>query len=53
MVRTADCVPDNIIDLPANVSHNTQGALNETPLDASNNMNQSNGNVKLQELSPN
>ncbi|KAJ9064785.1 hypothetical protein DSO57_1026716 [Entomophthora muscae] len=40
-------------DLPANVSHNTQGALNELSLDVSNNMNQSHGNVKLRALSPN
>ncbi|KAJ9061373.1 hypothetical protein DSO57_1021418 [Entomophthora muscae] len=40
-------------ELPANVSYNTQGALNELPLDVSNNMNQSDGNVELQALSPN
>ncbi|KAJ9063051.1 hypothetical protein DSO57_1004340 [Entomophthora muscae] len=39
-------------DSPANVSHNTQGALNGLPLDVSNSINQSNGKVKLQALSP-
>ncbi|KAJ9077747.1 hypothetical protein DSO57_1013819 [Entomophthora muscae] len=40
-------------DLPANISHNTQGALDELSLDVSNDMNQSDGNVKQQALSPN
>ncbi|KAJ9079007.1 hypothetical protein DSO57_1001220 [Entomophthora muscae] len=40
-------------DLPANVSHDTQGALNELPLDVSNDMNQSDGSIKPQKLSPN
>ncbi|KAJ9081058.1 hypothetical protein DSO57_1018528 [Entomophthora muscae] len=40
-------------DLPANVSYNTQGALNESPLDVSNNMRQSDGNVEWQALFPN
>ncbi|KAJ9074629.1 hypothetical protein DSO57_1004431 [Entomophthora muscae] len=40
-------------DLPANVSYNTQGTLNKLPLDVSNNMDQSDGNIKLQALSPN
>ncbi|KAJ9068041.1 hypothetical protein DSO57_1032746 [Entomophthora muscae] len=40
-------------DLPANISYNTQGALNESPLDVSNNMNQSGGNVKWWVLSHN
>ncbi|KAJ9059678.1 hypothetical protein DSO57_1038926 [Entomophthora muscae] len=38
---------------PANVSYNTQGALNEPPLDVSNIMNGSDGNVKWQALHPN
>ncbi|KAJ9086021.1 hypothetical protein DSO57_1008534 [Entomophthora muscae] len=37
----------------ANVSYNTQGALNELPLDVSNIMNESGGNVEWQELHPN
>ncbi|KAJ9050804.1 hypothetical protein DSO57_1010804 [Entomophthora muscae] len=36
-------------DLPANISYNTQGALGELPLDVSNNMDQSDCNIKLQE----
>ncbi|KAJ9062059.1 hypothetical protein DSO57_1014683 [Entomophthora muscae] len=32
-------------DLPANISYNTQGALNELPLDVSNNVNQSDGTL--------
>ncbi|KAJ9085858.1 hypothetical protein DSO57_1009965 [Entomophthora muscae] len=40
-------------DLPANVSYGTQGALDKSPLDISNNKNQSDGNVKLQALSSN
>ncbi|KAJ9069627.1 hypothetical protein DSO57_1016629 [Entomophthora muscae] len=36
-------------DLPANVSYNTQGALNEPPLDISNNMDQSDGKFKIWE----
>ncbi|KAJ9064314.1 hypothetical protein DSO57_1031966 [Entomophthora muscae] len=40
-------------DLPANISYNTQGALDGPPLDVSNNMNQYNGNVELQALSHN
>ncbi|KAJ9050527.1 hypothetical protein DSO57_1013764 [Entomophthora muscae] len=40
-------------NLPANVSFNTQGALYELPLDVSNNINQSDDNVKLRALSPN
>ncbi|KAJ9073058.1 hypothetical protein DSO57_1020585 [Entomophthora muscae] len=38
---------------PANVSYNTQGALNELPLDVSNVMNESDGNVKWRALHPN
>ncbi|KAJ9062718.1 hypothetical protein DSO57_1007888 [Entomophthora muscae] len=38
---------------PANITHNTQGALNESPHDASNDIDQSEGKVKLQPLSPN
>ncbi|KAJ9087338.1 hypothetical protein DSO57_1034293 [Entomophthora muscae] len=37
-------------DLSANVSYDTQRALNESPLDVSNNMRQSDGNVKLRTL---
>ncbi|KAJ9051338.1 hypothetical protein DSO57_1005340 [Entomophthora muscae] len=40
-------------DFPANISHNTQGTLDELSLDMSNGMNQSDDNVKLQALSPN
>ncbi|KAJ9056810.1 hypothetical protein DSO57_1029168 [Entomophthora muscae] len=40
-------------DLPANISYNTQGTLNELPLDVSNNMNQSDGNIEFKALSPN
>ncbi|KAJ9081526.1 hypothetical protein DSO57_1013874 [Entomophthora muscae] len=40
-------------DLPANVSYDTQGTLNESPLDVSNDMNQSDGKIKLRALSPN
>ncbi|KAJ9070231.1 hypothetical protein DSO57_1010504 [Entomophthora muscae] len=38
---------------PANVSYDTQGALDEPPLDVSNVMNESGGNVKWRELHPN
>ncbi|KAJ9090070.1 hypothetical protein DSO57_1006464 [Entomophthora muscae] len=38
---------------PANVSHDTQGALDELSHDISNNMDQSEDEVKLQALSPN
>ncbi|KAJ9064373.1 hypothetical protein DSO57_1031437 [Entomophthora muscae] len=38
---------------PANVSYNTQGALNELPLDVSNVMNESDGNVEWRALHPN
>ncbi|KAJ9070641.1 hypothetical protein DSO57_1005734 [Entomophthora muscae] len=38
---------------PANVSYNTQGALDESPLDVSNVMNESDDNVKWQALHPN
>ncbi|KAJ9082634.1 hypothetical protein DSO57_1002580 [Entomophthora muscae] len=38
---------------PAKVSYNTQGALNESPLDVSNVMNESGGNVKWWALPPN
>ncbi|KAJ9062983.1 hypothetical protein DSO57_1004926 [Entomophthora muscae] len=40
-------------DLPANLSYNTQGALNEPPLNVSNDMDQSDDNIKLQTLPPN
>ncbi|KAJ9060958.1 hypothetical protein DSO57_1025504 [Entomophthora muscae] len=40
-------------DLPANVSYDTQGAFDESPLDVSNNMNQSGGNIKWRVLHPN
>ncbi|KAJ9076973.1 hypothetical protein DSO57_1021160 [Entomophthora muscae] len=40
-------------DSPANVSHNAQGAFDELSLDISNNMNRSDGNVKLWALSAN
>ncbi|KAJ9054547.1 hypothetical protein DSO57_1013213 [Entomophthora muscae] len=43
---TAGSVATEFPDLPANVSYNTQEALDESSLDVSNNMNQSNGNVK-------
>ncbi|KAJ9087346.1 hypothetical protein DSO57_1034243 [Entomophthora muscae] len=46
-------VATKISSLPANVSHNTQRALNELPHDVSNSMNQSDGNVKCWALSPN
>ncbi|KAJ9086197.1 hypothetical protein DSO57_1006708 [Entomophthora muscae] len=39
--------------LPANVSYDTQGALNESPLDVSIGMSQTDGNIELQALSPN
>ncbi|KAJ9054822.1 hypothetical protein DSO57_1010236 [Entomophthora muscae] len=39
--------------LPVNISYDTQGALNEFPLDVSNIMNESGGNVKWRELHPN
>ncbi|KAJ9055540.1 hypothetical protein DSO57_1002835 [Entomophthora muscae] len=38
---------------PANVSHDTQGVLDESPHEVSNSMDQSNDNIKLQALSPN
>ncbi|KAJ9052532.1 hypothetical protein DSO57_1033195 [Entomophthora muscae] len=38
---------------PANISYNTQGALNESPLDISNIMNESDGNAKWQALHTN
>ncbi|KAJ9080289.1 hypothetical protein DSO57_1026636 [Entomophthora muscae] len=38
---------------PANVSYDTQGVLNESPLDISNDMNQSDGNIELRAVSPN
>ncbi|KAJ9086972.1 hypothetical protein DSO57_1037960 [Entomophthora muscae] len=38
---------------PANVSYNTQGALNELPIDVSNGIDQSNGNIELWALPPN
>ncbi|KAJ9056212.1 hypothetical protein DSO57_1035477 [Entomophthora muscae] len=40
-------------DLPANVSYDTQGALNESPLGVSNDMDQSDGNIKWRVLHPN
>ncbi|KAJ9056360.1 hypothetical protein DSO57_1033923 [Entomophthora muscae] len=40
-------------DSPSNVSYNTQGGLNESPLDVSNVMNESDDNVKWRALSPN
>ncbi|KAJ9058690.1 hypothetical protein DSO57_1009769 [Entomophthora muscae] len=40
-------------NLSANISHNTQGALNEPPLDISNSMEKSDGNAKQRALSPN
>ncbi|KAJ9055779.1 hypothetical protein DSO57_1000637 [Entomophthora muscae] len=46
-------VATELPDSPVNVSYNTQGALNELPLDVSNNMEKSDGNIKLQALSPN
>ncbi|KAJ9057294.1 hypothetical protein DSO57_1024054 [Entomophthora muscae] len=50
---TGAIVATKVQTLPANVSYNTQGALNELPLDVSNVMNESGGNVKWQELHPN
>ncbi|KAJ9075009.1 hypothetical protein DSO57_1000949, partial [Entomophthora muscae] len=38
---------------PANLSYNTQGVLEEPPLDVSNNRDQSKGSIELQALSPN
>ncbi|KAJ9065372.1 hypothetical protein DSO57_1020225 [Entomophthora muscae] len=38
---------------PANVSYNTQGALDELPLDVSNVMSESDGNVEWRALHPN
>ncbi|KAJ9063245.1 hypothetical protein DSO57_1002149 [Entomophthora muscae] len=46
-------VATEIPSLPANISHNTHGALNKSPHDISNSMDQSDGDVKLQVLSPN
>ncbi|KAJ9064306.1 hypothetical protein DSO57_1032024 [Entomophthora muscae] len=46
-------VATKFLDLPTNVSYDTQGALNESPLDVSNNMNQHDSNIKLQALSSN
>ncbi|KAJ9055021.1 hypothetical protein DSO57_1008364 [Entomophthora muscae] len=46
-------VATNFPSLPANKSYNTQGALNELPLDVSNSMNQSDANIELQALPPN
>ncbi|KAJ9075826.1 hypothetical protein DSO57_1032007 [Entomophthora muscae] len=40
-------------DLPANVSYDIQGVLDESPLDVSNDMNQSDGSVELRALPPN
>ncbi|KAJ9066901.1 hypothetical protein DSO57_1004983 [Entomophthora muscae] len=40
-------------DLPANISYSIQGALTKSPLDVSNDMNQSDGIIKLGALSPN
>ncbi|KAJ9078558.1 hypothetical protein DSO57_1005696 [Entomophthora muscae] len=47
------CVATEFPDLTANVSYNTQGALDELPLDVSNNMNQSGGNIRWWVLHPN
>ncbi|KAJ9052033.1 hypothetical protein DSO57_1038259 [Entomophthora muscae] len=47
------CVAIKFPNLPANVSYNTQGALSEPPLDVYNNMDQSDGSIKLRALSPN
>ncbi|KAJ9048071.1 hypothetical protein DSO57_1038639 [Entomophthora muscae] len=52
-VHTVIGVATKITSLPANVSHNTQGALDEPPHDISNCMDQSDGKVELQVLSPN
>ncbi|KAJ9068715.1 hypothetical protein DSO57_1025865 [Entomophthora muscae] len=52
-VHTVIGVATKIPSLPANVSHNTQGALDKPPHDISNCMDQSDGNVELQVLSPN
>ncbi|KAJ9050880.1 hypothetical protein DSO57_1009991 [Entomophthora muscae] len=38
---------------PPNVSYDAQGVLDEPPLDVSNSMDQSDGNIKLQALPPN
>ncbi|KAJ9051518.1 hypothetical protein DSO57_1003869 [Entomophthora muscae] len=46
-------VAPELPSLPANVSHNTQGALNGRPQDISNGMGQSKGSVELQAPPPN
>ncbi|KAJ9078814.1 hypothetical protein DSO57_1002875 [Entomophthora muscae] len=51
--RNLALVATKLPELPANVSYNTQEAFNESPLDVSNNMNQSDGNVKWCALPPN
>ncbi|KAJ9058722.1 hypothetical protein DSO57_1009555 [Entomophthora muscae] len=50
---TDQSVATEFPDLPANVSYNTEGALNEPPLDVSNIMSESGGNVKWRKLHPN
>ncbi|KAJ9074034.1 hypothetical protein DSO57_1010335 [Entomophthora muscae] len=47
------CVATKLSGLPTNISYNMQGELDELPLDMSNNMNQSDGNIKSRALSPN
>ncbi|KAJ9081974.1 hypothetical protein DSO57_1009195 [Entomophthora muscae] len=47
------CVATEFPEFPVNVTYNAQGVLNESPLDVSNGMNQSDGNVELRSLSPN
>ncbi|KAJ9056150.1 hypothetical protein DSO57_1035978 [Entomophthora muscae] len=54
----AGWIPDTTVatkvqTLPANISYNTQGALDELPLDVSNVMNESDVNVKWRALHPN
>ncbi|KAJ9076495.1 hypothetical protein DSO57_1025657 [Entomophthora muscae] len=53
VIKKWDSVATEVQTSPANVYYNTQGALNELPLDVSNVMNGSGGNVKWRELHPN
>ncbi|KAJ9084427.1 hypothetical protein DSO57_1024656 [Entomophthora muscae] len=52
-ITTVDSVATEVQTLPANVSYNTQGALDELPLDVSNVINESDGNGEWQALHPN
>ncbi|KAJ9058568.1 hypothetical protein DSO57_1011023 [Entomophthora muscae] len=53
VTSTLPTIATKFPDLPANISYNTQGALDESPLDMSNNMKQSDDNVTWQALPPN